>query len=253
MVRCIAMSLPRYSLILCLLLIPGCTHPPATKEPMDTILYTRNDTPTTDLVVLLPGIKDRASDYAKHGFIDAVRNRRLPVDLIAVDAHLGYYARRNVIERLQLDVITPARARGYRRIWLVGISLGGFGSLLYASRHTADIQGMILLSPFLGSGEVIDEIYEAGGIKNWRPGAKSQEQVTRSLWIWLKQYEDANNHLPELYLGYGRDDKFAPENALLASVVPKTHLYIVPGGHDWATWEKLWDIVLDEKIFAQPK
>jgi hypothetical protein len=42
-------------------------------------------------------------------------------DLVAVDAHLGYYYKRTIIDRLREDVLVPAKVQGYRRIVVVGI------------------------------------------------------------------------------------------------------------------------------------
>jgi pimeloyl-ACP methyl ester carboxylesterase len=70
-----------------------------------------------------------------------------PVDLIAVDAHAGYYLRQTVLERLREDVVAPARAAGYEKARLVGISLGGLGAALYATDHADHLAGLILLLP----------------------------------------------------------------------------------------------------------
>ena len=53
-----------------------------------------------------------------------------------------------MVDRLKEDVINPAKEKGYTKIWLVGISLGGLGSLLYAMEHPSDIEGMLVLAPY---------------------------------------------------------------------------------------------------------
>ena len=66
------------------------------------------------------------------------------VDSIAVDAHLGYYFQRTVIARLQADVLQPARQQGYRRIVLVGVSLGGLGALLCERDLPGSVDALVL-------------------------------------------------------------------------------------------------------------
>ncbi|MGB7542969.1 MAG: alpha/beta hydrolase, partial [Burkholderiales bacterium] len=102
------------------------------------------------LLVMLPGATDRPEDFVEQGFIQAVRASGASVDVAAVDAHMDYYIEHSVVERLEADVIAPARAKGYTRTWLMGISLGGMGALAYARGHAKEVEGVILLAPFLG-------------------------------------------------------------------------------------------------------
>jgi hypothetical protein len=50
---------------------------------------------------------------------------------------------------------------------------------------------------------------------------------------------------PELYLGYGSDDRLARTGTLLADALPKERVFIRPGGHDWRTWRRLFSEFLD--------
>jgi len=87
------------------------------------------------LLVMFAGATDRLEDCVEQGFIGMVRVSSALIDVVAVDAHMNYYLERSVVERLETDVIAPALAKGYMRIWLMGISLGGMGALDYARRH----------------------------------------------------------------------------------------------------------------------
>jgi pimeloyl-ACP methyl ester carboxylesterase len=234
-----------YLLFFLMLLYSGGISLGLAKTPMATYLYSQPAAKNHQLFVLLPGITDRPRDYVRRGFIDAVRKRGLPIDLIAADARYGYYARRNLVERLKADVIVPAQAMGYSRIWLVGVSLGGFGSLLYSQEHPDDVAGMLILAPFLGKPDLIDEISQAGGLRRWRPAAGTEEKVDYKLWAWLRRYDDPDNGLPPLYLGYGSNDRFATADALLADILPPNHVYVMAGGHEWSTWRRLWEKALD--------
>lgn len=198
-------------------------------------------------MILLPGIGDFAHDFELNGFIEAVDRHRVTADAIAVDLHLGYYVRHRALEQLQRDVLEPAHAAGYTSIYVVGISLGGFGATLYAMEHASDIQGLILLAPYLGDSALANEIRTAGGLLEWKDEAITPDDHLRRLWRWLKRCaleRGGSSMLRNIYLGYGTKDSFAPANALLADILPAENVFTVPGGHDWRTWKRLWNLFL---------
>src|SRR5260370_168953 len=116
------------------------------------------------LLVMLPAAKARREDLLEQGFVAAIRERGLPLDVAVVDAHADYYLERRVGERLAVDVVTPLRTNGgYRRIWLMGMSLGGMGCIAYSRQHSAEVGGMIPLAPLLRARGLIAQILHAGG------------------------------------------------------------------------------------------
>ena len=139
-----------------------------------------------DLVVFLPGRGDRAEDFEERGFLDAARKAGLEADVLAVDAHLAYYYKRVITERLWEDVVLPARARGYRRLFVVGISLGGLGAITLAQEHPDAVAGLFVLAPYLGEPELTREIEGAGGLARWS-GAPSERDF-RGVWGFLRGY-----------------------------------------------------------------
>ena len=201
------------------------------------------------LVVMLPGIYSHPDEFAREGFLQAVNDARLAVDVVRVDAHLNYYERNTFVERLRQDVIAPAQARGYRVIWIAGISLGGFGGLIYAKEHPADVAGVVALAPYLGEAAVPTAVSTAGGLARWPappadPAFGIRLERETDLWRWLKGYAgSAPAHTP-LYLGYGTADRFAASNGLVAAVLPTSQVFTTPGGHDWAPWVRLWTAML---------
>lgn len=200
------------------------------------------------LVIFLPGRQSKPEDFSKEGFVSLLKKQGIKIDSVAVDAHLGYYINRNLLERLRFDVVLPARERGYRKIWIVGISMGGLGALLYNEKHNDTIDGVLVLAPYLGDQEVIDEIQIAGGLKKWNPLKIDKGDYQRKLWFWLKKFS-SKNKLPPLMIGYGRDDRFARANSLLAEVLPKSRVYTVPGGHDWGPWKRIFEHFTQKRIF----
>ena len=202
------------------------------------------------LLIMLPGAGIEPKDFAAHGFVHAVHGRRLPVDVVAAGPSLDLYLDGTVAERLQRDIVSPALARRPARLWFLGISLGGMGALLYACARAASVEGIILLAPFLGTPGLIAEVARAGGIASWQPGDVAANDSERKLLAWLKAYRAGAPGQPRLYLGYGRDDRFARGHALLAEHLPPRFVEIAEGGHDWPTWTTLWQQILDRNPFA---
>jgi pimeloyl-ACP methyl ester carboxylesterase len=202
------------------------------------------------LLVMLPGTRDVPEDFVRRGFVEAIRNRGLPVDVVAADAHMEYYAEHSVIDRLAADVIAPARKQGYAQIWLMGISLGGFGSMAYVCERATEIDGVILLAPYLGSRGLIGEVGHAGGLNNWQPGKIPRDDEERRVIAWLREYRAKNPSLPAIYLGYGSEDRFIEAAEMLAQRLPAERVVMVQGGHDWPTWTRLWVRMLDLEPFS---
>ncbi len=50
---------------------------------------------------------------------------------------------------------------------------------------------------------------------------------------------------PDLFLGYGRSDRFAFSDRLLAAALPAERVFETEGGHDGAPWLALWQRQID--------
>ncbi len=137
-----------------------------------------------------PEAGDHAERFRDQGFVEDLQNSNLSIDIRAADATMGYYMKGTLLDRLEADVITPAKARGYKEIWLVGPSMGGLGSLLYSRMHSAEVTGVLAIAPFLGDEDLIAEIATAGGLKQWqappRIDAMIRDTYQRELWRWLQ-------------------------------------------------------------------
>jgi pimeloyl-ACP methyl ester carboxylesterase len=200
-----------------------------------------------DLLVCLPGIGDDAKDFEDWGFVDLVRAHPWAADVVLVDAHYGYYADRTILEQLHRDVLLPARTRGYRAIWLAGISLGGFGALLYARQFPNDVRGVVAIAPFLGRDILVNEISAAGGLAPWTSSVTSTDEIG-ALWCWLHSHGRRHPSHPDIYLAFGDADIFAEAHRLLASTLPPAHVLTAPGGHRWPVWRQLWSDFLRRHI-----
>jgi pimeloyl-ACP methyl ester carboxylesterase len=202
------------------------------------------------LLVALPGAGDCAQDLIDQRFVRMLRERRLPVDVFAVDVPMDDYLERKVVRRMADEVIAPARTAGWNSIWLMGISLGGMGALAYARERPQDIAGVIVLAPFLGTRGLIAEVARAGGLDRWHPGVIPDGDEERHLVAWLKHKTTDDFETPPVYLGYGHEDRFAAASQLLSQRLPEERVVVLPGGHDWPTWLALWCRILDCAAFG---
>lgn len=196
------------------------------------------------LVVLLPGIGDGKDDFLRNGFLRIFRESGSPCALTALDSHFGYYADGSIVERLHEDVVAPARARGVERIWLVGISLGGLGAALFARDRPGEVDGLVLLAPYLGDEAILDEIEKAGGPRSWRPAVPPEERDLRRLWVWLQGFGPSGAERPPVLLGFGDSDRLRRGHRMLASLLSPDRVFHTRGGHTWHAWRRLWSEVL---------
>jgi pimeloyl-ACP methyl ester carboxylesterase len=210
--------------------------------------------PAKCLLVFLPGMGDKAEDFSYNGLVQEVQHRGLSIDVVAANATFGYYTRGIFSERLAQDVIAP-RKRSDQQLWLVGNSMGGFGSLFYSRQHTTEVTGVLALSPYLGDDDLIEEIHAAGGVKKWKAPPRvdklTDDNYQRELWRWLQAVTSGAEPGPNLYLGFGDQDKLRRADELLAAVIPADHLYRDPGAHEWDSWHRLLSKFLDQGPLAQ--
>jgi pimeloyl-ACP methyl ester carboxylesterase len=229
---------------LCLLLTSGCHR--QSKIPMDTVSFYRSGSPRNHtLLVFLPGRGDTVKSFDRNGFVAAVRAAGIATDMLGVEAYEEYYRDHTIFLRLREDVISPAIKMGYWEIWLVGISMGGIGALLYDTEYPGDLKGVIALAPYLGNVSILDEIAQAGGLAYWQPRpASGGDEEDRIIWSRLKLFAAPENSAGRIYLGYGRDDRFAETNRFFETILPAGQTVTISGGHDWQTWRRLWDALI---------
>ena len=238
-------SLLSFFLVLLFLSQSGCS----TNAPLKSLYYNAGDfAPPKKMIVFLRGRGGSHEDFATEGFVDAVKNRNLPYDMVAPNAHFGYYIGETLVARLKADIIEPAKVQGYEKIWLVGASMGGLGALMYSRYYPEDVEGVYIIAPFLGYDSIINEISAAGGVRRWEPGEYNpDDDWQRMLWDWLKKHTN-NKNKPAIYLGYGTEDSYVKAQRLVKDLLPEDHVFTTSGGHTPKTMKKLWDIFLEQDI-----
>lgn len=233
------------------LLLASCTF---LARPAPAPLRMQVDAPdsaATELVVLLPGRHSLPDELVREGFVEKVRTARTAARIVTPDLHIGYYKRRSTSARLHDDIIAPARAAGIEHVTLVGISMGGLGAMLYELERPGEIDEILLLSPFLGDDEVIEDIAAQGGLARWQPQGEAPDRFSRPLWEKLRDDWLRRDARALLRLGCGESDRLAATTRLAARELSPVQTVWLPGDHDWPTWNALIETQLRDSTSAQ--
>lgn len=194
------------------------------------------------LIVLLTGTYSEPEDFVREGFPAAVRERGIAAEIAMAATRAARVADGSIVASLHDEVIAPARRRGRRRVWIAGISLGALAALAYAARHEAEVEGLVLLSPYPGTRDVLREIDAAGGLASWQARMADSGDIEHEAWSWLAR----RGEHPPVHLYHGARDRFADGQRSMAQALPDRCVRATDGGHDWPAWREQWSLFLDE-------
>jgi hypothetical protein len=209
------------------------------KKALPSVRYS-GMTGKRSLVVLLPTMGGKGSHYETQGFLDEVWERGFESSLEVIDVNPSLYLGSRIVELLKTGVIEPAKAEGFEEFYLVGISLGGHAVLLYATEYPEDVDGIIILAPFISGDRASDAIEEAGGLDTWEDCPFLAWTHACNLWKSLQVYVSDSRNQRKVVLGFGTEDTFVEQCQILAEVLLPEQVFTVSGGHDWTTWKKLF-------------
>lgn len=209
------------------------------KKALPSVRYS-GMTGKRSLVVLFPTIGGKGSHYATQGFLDEVWERGFEASMEVLDVKPSLYLGSRIVEFVKTEVIEPAKAEGFREIYLVGISLGGHGALLYATTYPEDVDGIVVLAPFISGDLVSEAIDEAGGLDTWEDCPFLAWTYGCNLWKSLQVYVSDSENQKKVVLGFGTEDRFFEQCQVLAGALLPEQVFTLPGGHDWVTWKKLF-------------
>ncbi|HYC38009.1 MAG TPA: hypothetical protein VEC19_16385 [Usitatibacter sp.] len=195
------------------------------------------------MVALLPGTYIAPEDFVREGFPETLVSRGMAAELALAEMRAAWFADGSIVERIREHVVAPARARGHRRIWLGGISLGALASLAYAARHGHELEGLVLLSPYPATREILREVEAAGGARPWSAQAPPGDDLERQAWHWLATRTGGT---PRVRCYFGSSDRFAAGQRLMARTLGPGEAHELRGAHDWATWRESWARFVDE-------
>jgi len=196
-------------------------------------------------ILFLPAAYTGPEDFVQAGFVRAVRQRQLAVDLVFAELNMQHLTDRTILRRVRHELVLPARAVGCSSIWICGISLGGFIGLSFAARYTSEIDGLCVLAPYLGNHMIISEIERANGLAAWQPGELAADDDERRVWRFIQSQPGKQI---AVRLGYGREDRFANSQRMMAAALPPEHVQVTAGGHEWPVWSQLWEDFLDSQF-----
>lgn len=209
---------------------------------MHSLRWASGERPAPCRMVWLPGAYQHAASFIDAGFTRAVAERGLAIDLEFVDLEMKHLQDRDALARLRTEILLPARRTG--QVWLCGISLGGLLALSHARQFGEELDGLVLLAPYMGNRITLAEI-EHAGLAHWQPAAASADDEERQAWRYLKE---RGTRGPPIHMGYGAQDRFVGAHRLLAAILPRSSVDTIEGGHDWPTWETLWQNFLNLQL-----
>lgn len=195
--------------------------------------------------VWLPGAAMSAADVAAQGWDAEAAAAGQAIDMVAIDLQGQRYDGADAIDALATDWLRPARDAG-RRVWLGGLSLGGWQAVLCARRYPDLVDGLCLLAPYPGDRPAWNAIQRAGGLDAWSGPAPDQDDPAFEVWAWWKNPPPR----PVAWMGHGRQDRFADGMERMAARLPVERVLRIDGGHDWACWRPLWTAWLARRPWA---
>lgn len=242
------------TLLACLLTLVGCAAGGDVSKPVPTTFIAAPQ-PAHRLVVMLPGRGDSLQALTDTGIAKIIQQSWPDADVLLTGLTMPFYRQGRAAQRLHDEVIEPAQRKAYRQVWLAGISLGGMGTLLYDSEYPDQIDGLLLLSPYLGEDAIHQQIRQAGGLAAWQAGPAQamgpdtfQHEVWRSLQAWSRRPQRTSS----TWLAYGADEPFRQPIELMTPLLPADHVIMLPGKHNWKLWKPAMRALLERTEAEDP-
>ena len=220
------------------LLMAGCVAGGNVREPIPTTFFPAAQSPRR-LVVVLPGRGDDLASLQRTGIARIIQTAWPDADVVLTGLTMPFYRQGDAVTRLHDEVIAPASTSGNRKVWLIGVSLGGMGAVLYEHDYPGQVDGLVLLSPYLGDSSIHDEIREAGGLNTWNPGPTQPlrpDTFQHEIWGTLKSISEVPNRRNAIWLAYGASEPFRTSIELMSPILPAEHVVVLPGRHNWTLW-----------------
>lgn len=230
----------RYLLCALLLALGGCAAGGNINKPIPTSFIAAPQT-AQRLVVMLPGRGDSLKSLSESGVAQLIQRQWPDADVVLAGLTMPFYREGLAPQRLHDEVIEPARRRAYRQVWLAGISLGGMGALLYDRDYPDQIDGLLLLSPYLGEHAIHQQISDAGGLAAWDAGPPQvigPKTFQTELWRYLKGWSTRPQRAQSTWIAYGADESFRQPIEMITPMLPADHVIMLPGKHNWALWRQ---------------
>jgi pimeloyl-ACP methyl ester carboxylesterase len=237
--------------ILAISILSGCASNGDSKQPL-TVNHYGVVHSAGQLVVFFPGINSPGEDFNNNNFLSPFIKKYPQTDILLVDTRLAYFNAGNIANRIQQEIVIPAKKAGYKNIWFVGTSLGGLGTLIYNKNYPGTIDGIVLIAPFLGEEDIVDSIQGYSSPDEWAREEINNKSDAVQMWRYLINFngQKINNNTihVKLILAFGDGDRFNYAHQLLASLMESKNVYSKPGGHNWSTWYEIWLEILNKNV-----
>lgn len=225
-------------------LLAGCYPRVDLREPLPSHVIRAPVQPASRLVVVLPGRGDDLAALGRAKITEAVQSTWPDADVVLSGLALNVYMEGRAPQRLHDEIIVPARGqRRYRETWLIGASLGGIGAVMYDRAYPRDVDGLVLLAPYLGEAPLLNEIAAAGGVAQWQPGpvpaVVDKDNFQREAWRHIQSWRETPGRTRNVWVGHGDADYLRAAIPLLAPALPDGHVHVRKGGHAWSVWTPL--------------
>lgn len=223
-------------------------------------------TKTFPVVYLLHGLGGRYSDWGIYGDLKnqvttAIQDSLLPeLVIIMPDGGTSYYMN-NIKKEYEYEdfffkEFMPAVEKKYRckgtknNRGIAGLSMGGFGTLLYALHHPDLFVAASALSPAVRTDKEMIAMSEKGFAERYKtpfgdfktPAERINDFYNKNSIIYLAEHmPEAEKGQVKLYIDCGDDDYLYAGNSTLHMVLRNKkipHEYRVrDGGHNWDYWK----------------
>ncbi len=236
-----ALSAVRGCAALLLALLAGCANLGDARRPIpQAIVRGHGDAEVRTLVIVLPGRRDNVEVMQRYAVADAIHAGWPEVDVQLTSATLAYYRDGGLARRVREQLIEPARAAGYRRVILMGASMGGMGALIVDQANRGLVDDLVLLAPYLGEREVLQRIGDAGGLAAWDagppPDRMNRDNFQQEVWRHVQSFVADPAARQRIWLAYGEDDRLVDALPLIRPAVASEQILLRPGGHQWTVW-----------------
>lgn len=233
------------AMLAALLALGGCAASGDISKPVPSAFYPAPQS-AQRTVVMLPGIADDLAALQKRQVASRIQRTWPDADVVLTGLTLPFYQQGKAAQRLRDEVIQRYR-KSDQALWLVGISLGGMGALIYDRQYPDDAAGLLLMSPYLGEEGILESIRAAGGLTYWKPGATQKigsSNYQLELWRYLKGWSARPQRTQTVWLAYGAEEKFRKSNEMIAPLLPAGHVIMLQGKHDWDLWRRAFPALL---------
>jgi len=217
------------------------------------------------VLYLLHGGTGNQNDWIQKGELQRIADKAIeegkaaPMIIVMPDAEMSYYMN-NASGKYQFEyffmqelipyIEKKYRCRTEKRYRAIsGLSMGGYGSLLYAIHHPELFSACAAMSPGIRTDEQIVEMPHKEYLRRFRSAMgelkEGEPRITEfwnqnSILFLVKQMNEEQKKMVRIYIDIGDDDFLYKANSLLHVSMRDLNIphefRVRNGSHDWEYW-----------------